>query len=283
MIIGEHKDQVIANIEKCANAGKLNAKVEVDDPDISEAEIKQCIQTYLDNQGKLSYWIKKLIARLVLDIGDWQINRMTEYEGLENLIGLEGAVVTSNHFNPVDNTAVRKALKKGGMKRMYIVSQATNLAMGGWVGYLMRYCDIIPISSERSYMATTFQDLLSDKLQNGHPVLIYPEQEMWFNYRKPRTPKRGAYGFAARNNVPILPLFVEVRDLPEAETDDFWRTKFIVHVMPPIYPDPNKSVRENSIEMMEKDYRRKVAAYELAYGKKLDYTFEKGDIAGWRH
>lgn len=33
--------------------------------------------------------------------------------------------------------------------------------------------------------------------------------------------------------------------------------------------------------MMQKDYEQKKEAYEMAYNKKLDYTFEKEDIAGW--
>ncbi len=282
MIIGGHKDQVIANIEKNANTGKLNEKVEVDDPNITDETLHQCVNTYLENQNKLSYWVKKLIARLILDVGDRVLNKDTQFTGLENMQGLEGVVVTSNHFNPIDNTAVRSALRKGGKKRLYMISQATNLAMGGWVGYLMRYCDIIPVGSSRAYMLGPFKKLLSDKLRKGHPVLIYPEQEMWFNYRKPRPPKRGAYGFAAENHVPVLPLFVEIRDMDEAETDQFMKTRYVVHVLPPIYPDPEKSARQNSIEMMKKDYDLKTAAYEKAYGKKLDYKFQDDDIAGWR-
>jgi hypothetical protein len=34
------------------------------------------------------------------------------------------------------------------------------------------------------------------------------------------------------------------------------------------------------MELRDKDYQLKVAAYERAYGKKLDYTFEDRDIAG---
>ena len=52
-------------------------------------------------------------------------------------------------------------------------------------------------------------------------------------------------------------------------------------MLPPIYPDSNKTAKENSIEMMEKDYEQKKNAYEKAYNKKLDYTFNKEDIAGW--
>ncbi len=55
----------------------------------------------------------------------------------------------------------------------------------------------------------------------------------------------------------------------------------MLHVLQPIYPDPSRSIRSNSIRMQECDYRQKVEAYERCYGKKLDYTFEDWDIAGW--
>ena len=50
--------------------------------------------------------------------------------------------------------------------------------------------------------------------------------------------------------------------------------------MPTIYPDPNKTMRENTKYMMEKDYEQKKQAYEIAYKKELDYEFEDDDIAG---
>ena len=43
---------------------------------------------------------------------------------------------------------------------------------------------------------------------------------MWFNYRKPRNLKRGAYYYAAKNNVPIVPIFVEIQNLDEKETEE---------------------------------------------------------------
>ena len=51
--------------------------------------------------------------------------------------------------------------------------------------------------------------------------------------------------------------------------------------MKPIYPDPEKTLKQNKEEMQKKDYEAKINAYEDAYGKKLDYTFEQSDIAGF--
>lgn len=70
----------------------------------------------------------------------------------------------------------------------------------------------------------------------------------------------------------------EIIEKNEKYNYEIYATKHILHVLPPIYPDSNKSVKENSIEMMQKDYEQKKNAYEKAYNKKLDYTFEETDI-----
>ncbi|WMJ87240.1 hypothetical protein [Anaerocolumna sp. MB42-C2] len=104
---------------------------------------------------------------------------------------------------------------------------------------------------------------------------------MWFNYRKPRPLKRGAYYYAAANQVPIISCFVEIHDIRQKDNEQFYKTEYIMHVLKPIYPDNSKDIRENSLRMMETDYRQKREAYESAYGKKLYYEFGKDDIAGW--
>lgn len=130
-----------------------------------------------------------------------------------------GAILTSNHFSPVDNTVVRTLAWKSGKKKLPIVSQETNLAMAGWVGFLMKYADVIPISSLHNYMSRKFGPMLKRELDKHHYVLIYP--------------------------------------------------------------DSDKSARDNSIAMCRQDYEQKKRAYEAAYGKPLDYQFDPEDIAGW--
>ena len=169
-------------------------------------------------------------------------------------------------------------LRKG---RLCIVNQDTNLGMTGLFGFFMNYIDIIPINQNLGWLKNHFDKLLTRSLKAKQLVLIYPEQEMWFNYRKPRPSKSGAYVFAARNMVPIISCFVEIRDKDQLETEQFYQTQYILHILDTIYPDPNKSVSENGREMCARDYQQKVDAYERCYGKKLDYAFTPWDIAGW--
>ena len=66
---------------------------------------------------------------------------------------------------------------------------------------------------------------------------------MWFNYKKPRPCKIGAYHIASKFNVPVVPCFIELREKDEYDDDGFKKLKFILHIMEPIYPDPNKTLK----------------------------------------
>lgn len=282
MIIGGSKVKVIENIKRAVERNELNKKVEIGDPNLTSEQKQEIITKYIGNKDKLSYKIKNNIARFIINIVTNIQNKETEIVGIENIKDIKtGAIITSNHFNPLDSTVIQKVIKKIGKNRLYIVGQEENLAMEGIIGFIMNYADIIPITDQISYMKKDFQEILKQELIKNNYVLIYPEQEMWFNYRKPRTLKPGAYYYAAKNNVPIISCFVEIKEKEKKDNSEFYKVKYIIHILPPIYSDTEKTVKENSIIMMEKDYKQKQIAYEQAYNKKLNYKFEIEDIAGW--
>ena len=283
MILGENREAVIENIKSAAQTGDFYRKVELNDPVISDTEAEKITSRYLSSRKTASYRAKSCAARFAADTLTSIINKNTRIEGIENLPAIpEGAILTSNHFSPLENTVIRYFVKKYMKKRLNIVSQVSNLAMPGALGFFMNYADTIPLSGSFHYMERDFPAVLKELLDDGEAVLIYPEQEMWFNYRKPRPPKSGAYHFAAKLNSPVVSFFVETVDTGEKDTDEFNKVQFVLHVLGVIYPDPKKSVRANSEIMAQKDYEMKIAAYEKAYNKPLTYEFESTDIAGWQ-
>ncbi len=282
MVIGSNHEAVIENIKDAAQRRAFYDKVEVGDPELTPEERADLIDGYLKRRYSLGSALANLVARFMTWVTTNAINVHTQIEGLENLKGIQGgAIITSNHFSPLDNTVVRKTINKAFHERIYIVSQDTNLAMKGIIGFLMNHADIIPLPYGHRDVADFFRPTIKERLEQGEKILIYPEQEMWLNYRKPRPPKRGAYYYAAINGVPVISFFVEIRTLDKKDTDEFYKLSYVMHVLPPIYPDPMKSIRETSKEMMAQDYKQKVGAYEKAYGRPLTYDFESGDIAGW--
>jgi hypothetical protein len=80
----------------------------------------------------------------------------------------------------------------------------------------------------------------------------------------------------------VVPTFVELRDLEREVAPGFRDVRTILHVLPPIFPDPSLSARENSFAMCKADYAAKVACYEQCYQRPLTYDFTPWDIAGWK-
>ena len=281
MIIGDNKLEVIKNIEKAVKNGELNKKVEVNDPKLTQDEKNKIINNYLQNRNKKSFKIKTKLAKTAISIATKILHKDTEILGIENIKDINGsAIITSNHFNPLDTLIMQKFAKEICEKRLYIVSQETNLVMDGIVGFFMNYSNTIPISNQISYMKKDFPRMIKNILKENNLILIYPEQEMWFNYKKPRTLKDGAYYLAAKNNVPIISCFVEMIETNEKDNEQFNKVKYKLHILKPIYPNPNITAKENSTIMKEIDYKQRKQAYEKIYNKKLDYRFEAEDIAG---
>lgn len=282
MIIGDNKGKVIENIKRALENGEQNKKVEIGDPSLDSKEQEKIIRDYMEKQNKLGYKINNKIANIILNTVTNIETKDTEFVGIENIKDITGgAIITSNHFNPLDNIIIQKLAREMGKKKLYIVGQATNLAMDGFIGFMMNHSNIIPISKQVNYLRKEFAKTIKNKLKQNNYILIYPEEEMWFNYKKPRNLKLGAYYYAAQNNVPIISCFVEMINTDEFDNMEFYKVKHVLHILQPIYPDPSKTAKENSTIMMQKDYEQKKRAYEQAYNKKLDYEFEIEDIAGW--
>lgn len=286
MIIGGSKKEVIKNIETNIINKELNRKVEVNDAVMTDEEITKLINKFYKNKGKkFSYTIKHMIANMTISKYMKLLDKDITIKGLENLKDLDlskGAIITSNHFNPLDTFIIRKLVEKVLKKDLYIVIQDTNLAMPGSLGFLMNYTNTIPVSKSPTYLAGTFKENLRKILSDGNIVLIYPEEEMWFNYRKIRPLKRGAYQYAAILNVPIISCFTKIIDTDIIDNDEFNKTIYELNVLGYIYPDKEISPRVNSINMLNEDYTWKKRSYEEVYNKSLDYTFSKDDIAGYR-
>ena len=140
---------------------------------------------------------------------------LKEIRGQENLEAIKntGALITCNHFSVFDNYAVYKAISPIlGRRDLYkIIREGNYTSFGGFYGYLFRHCNTLPLSSSLACMKELMA-ALHILFERGEKVLIYPEQGMWHNYRKPRPLKMGAFRFAAREQVPVLPIFITLED-----------------------------------------------------------------------
>ena len=282
LLVTPGRELAIENIRRAVLEGRFNDKTEPFDPQISPQALKADILGYVSRLDSPVQKLKTAVARAVVRswVRKWS-EPVNEITGIRNLLTVQGpAFLTSNHFNPFDNGVHRTLSSLTGRDRLVAISQGTNFVMPGLNGFILRNIDVIPLIQDPSYMNGAFRTLMQRNLDRNRFILIYPEQEMWFNYRKPRPGKRGAFLFAAEYGVPVVPTFVEMVDLPEVVAPGFHDVKLILHVLPPIFPDPERSARENSFIMCQADYDAKVRCYEQCYGRPLTYEFSKEDIAG---
>lgn len=285
MIIGGSKKEVIKNIETNINNNEFNKKVEVGDPNLTEEEKSKYINKFYQNQKSPIYFIKNKIANKTVRKIAKEIYPNINIIGLEKLNYVDltnGAIITSNHFNPLDSYNIRKIVEEKLHKKLYIVVQDTNLAMPGALGFLFNNIEVIPLSKSPNYIIKKFMPELKKLLSKGNFVLIYPEEEMWFNYKLPRPCKRGAYQFAHELDVPVISCFVKMTDTNITDNNEFNIVKYDVFINKVIYPEKNESIKSDSRKMAEVDYETRKKAYEDAYNKELKYEFDIKDIAGWK-
>ena len=200
-----------------------------------------------------------------------------EVIGLENYLAVadKGALITCNHFNAFDNYAVYKAIEESlGKKPLYkIIREGNYTSFGGLYGFFFRHCNTLPLSTRM----VTLRELIESVnilLSRGEKVLIYPEQGMWWNYKKPRPLKLGSFRFAAKAGVPVVPFFITTEETDKKDAAGFPILAYTVHILPAIHPDPEKNIRVNTEEMCTANYNAWKAVYEEVYGIPLTYTTE---------
>lgn len=278
-IVSEDRKEVLKKIGEYERKGWFDKDVENDPP---APELRPEDVDYLGK--KLSSKIKTAIAnkmgrkffeKMIKD-GAVVIDGM---EGEENLAVLKktGAVISCNHFGIPDNYilyhCIQKSLKK---KRLYkVIREGNYTGFPGLFGFLFRNCNTLPLSSNRRTMMN-FMSAADTLLKRGEAVLIYPEQGMWWNYRKPRPFKIGAFKIAVRAGVPVLPAFVTMKD-DETKLDEhnYPLQHYTLHIMPPVYADASLNEKQAAEKMRQDTFALYKAKYEEVYGVPLAYSEEE--------
>ena len=228
---------------------------------------------------KLSNRIKNKVANL---LGTRFFDKMIasgqliikEVRGIENFTAVKGGkIVTCNHFSVGDNYAVWMALREhmDGKMLYKVIREGNYTNPPKPFGLFMRHCNTLPLSSQPSTMRKFFK-AVKTLLARDETILIYPEQGMWWNYRKPRPMQDGAFSLAVHNKVPVVPIFMTMEDSDIIDGDGFPVQEFTLHILPAIYPDECLRLGEAKTKMSEQNYAAWVEVYEDFYGKKLVYA-----------
>ncbi len=271
--------EILNKIKLLEKEGKFDIDAEEDPPTI---ELTPDNVDYLNRKRRSR--IKNKVANTM---GKRYLNEIIkenkliikEIKGIENLQNVEtGAMITCNHFNPFDSFAIEQVFRTSGQsssKKLYKVIREGNYTnFPGLYGFLFRNCDTLPLSSNKRTMIE-FMKAVDIILNRGDFILIYPEQSMWWNYKKPKPLKNGAFKFAARNDVPIIPIFITMQDSTIIGKDGFPVQEYIINIDKPIYPDENLTERENMQIMKDKNFEVWKRIYEDFYKMPLEYECDK--------
>jgi len=278
--VSPERREILKKIQQYEREGRFDEDVENDPP---APELLPDKVDYLNK--KLSSKLSRKIANF---IGDRYFLGLIKKGGLiidgvhgeEYLSALKnGAVITCNHFGVIDHYIVFHCIRKY-LPRKYlykIIREGNYTNFPGLFGFLMRHCNTLPLSSNRRTMMN-FMSATNTLLKRGESILIYPEQGMWWNYRKPRPYKIGGFKIAYRANVPVLPTFITMQDSETLGEDGYPLQRHTLHIMPPVYPDSSLGEKKGAEAMMNAAFEAVKAKYEEVYGIPLVYeTQEQGE------
>ena len=266
--------EVLEKIKRYEKEGRFNVEVEENPPykslkpeDVDYLNKKwfHRINTAIANKIAKQY-IEKLIKKQKLII--------KQVTGIEKLDSIQtGFILTCNHFNPYDNFALHITLASylhRNKKRFYKVIREGNYSFKGLYGYFFRNCNTLPLSSNMSTMIE-FTKAIETILKRNDVILIYPEQAMWWNYPKPRPLKTGAFKYAYKNNVPVVPCFITMKDTNYIGEDGFYIKEYSLHFLEPIYPNLTLNQKDGIKSLCEKNEMAWKKVYEEVYQKPLAY------------
>ena len=269
---------IIEKIKQFEREERWAQDVEDDPPTIP---LRPEMVDYLNEKISSRFWMKfaNILARnFINSLLRKKIMILKEVKGLENYVEMKrkGAIITCNHFNAMDNFAVYKAIEKHVYHRelVKVCREGNYTNFPGFYGFLFKHCNTLPLSSVASTMKN-FMHAVKTYLAQGRQILIYPEQAMWWNYRKPRPLTSGAFKMAAENNVPVIPFFITMQDSDIVDSDGFFVQEYTVNILKPIFPKEELSVRQNADFMKNENYSVWNKVYEEFYGIPLVYSEEE--------
>ncbi len=179
-------------------------------------------------------------------------------EGKENIRDLQkGAISVSNHVLVLDCTMIGLAF---GLRKVYFTTRKESFKIPV-VRKLIKLLRAVPIPTEMNNKEC-FIKQLDDALQKGRIIHFYPEKALWPYYEKIRNFKSGAFNFAIRNNVPVIPIVITFRN-PKGIRKILKKKKDVtIKILKPItYRDKyvNKKdnidkLKEQVHQVMEKNY-----------------------------
>lgn len=215
----------------------------------------------------IAFPILKIVTKLVYDL---------KIEGMENIRNIEGAAISvSNHVLVLDCAMVGLSY---GAKDIYYTAQQESFEIP-FVKHLIRLLRAIPIP-KRVQDKKKFIEVINEALRGENYVHFYPEAMLVPYDTNIRPFKSGAFDFAVKNGVPVIPMVFCFRE-PVGFRKIFKRKKDVTLVIlePITCVDNEKDIRQRVETLKQETYER---MNEVLLRKKMggnkDEDIDEGQI-----
>lgn len=200
-----------------------------------------------------------------LALGVWRV------KDRKKLKGLKACISVSNHIDYIDTALTRRAF---GSKKLYITAAPHNCKNTSGGRFLVSAGAIPFPTGIRG--AKMFGEALSYHAKRGATIHFYAEQSMWFRYPKPRPYMDGAFYYADKLDLPVVPVFYCMKK-PRGLRRLLHLPKYVIKMSDPVYINRELPVRERRKDLCDRVSAATKSMYESFYGVPLEYLPEKRD------
>ena len=199
MIIGDHRLDVIHNIELAANNRDFTAKTEIGDPQMSMEERVKLVEDFWAKQDKFKTKAEGLAGNLILQALTQKFFGKIQVTGLDKLQHSQQELVIANHPTLIDVVVLIGLMEQANC----VVKQAL------WSNPFTKG----PVQSAGYILNAGSEQFIQDcvhKLQQDHAasLLIFPEGTRTAKGEQLNDFQRGAANIALRAGVPIRPVLI---------------------------------------------------------------------------
>ncbi len=198
------------------------------------------------------------------------ISYRSKIYGRNNYKGLDKAIVVCNHVVMMDCLVARKALNRRipfFTKNRLFITAATFNNRKGFFGEMMRAGGLLPFGKTKESFVNIDKSIKT-LLEKNNYVMFYPEEAMWNYYEEIRPHRPGAYHYATKNNVAILPVFITFTNRRKKDKDGDYLKKTHMHILSPIYPKEGLTKTEQKKYLEEEVKKSYIKKYEEFYKRK---------------
>lgn len=179
-----------------------------------------------------------------------------------------GAISVCNHAHELDTLLVKLTL---GCYRTFHTG-SYYLLKRGWAGRIFKSGGFLPVGTTVKDLQN-LQNAVGTLVKKGKIVNFYPEHALWRRYEKVRPFKPGAFRFAVKFDVPVIPVFMEFRETKLRKLLRMQK-KVVVHILPAVYPDREGAIKERTQALLERVYGDMEKKYTEVYRRPMVFESE---------